>query len=62
MFLRSYVIVVLIIEILLFLVELILSVTSPKNRELRKADKLEQISFIDLSEGYRTSISIFILF
>jgi hypothetical protein len=59
MFLRSYVIVVLIIEILLFLVELILSVTSPKNRELRKADKLEQISFIDLSEGYRTSISIF---
>lgn len=59
MFSQPYIILVLLVEVLLFLAELSLSVISKKNKRLSVANTLDDIDFINLSKGYKTSISIF---
>jgi hypothetical protein len=46
-------------EVALFLVEVIMAVKNEKNRKLRNVDLVEEVDFINLSRGYRTSISFF---
>jgi hypothetical protein len=54
-----YAIVVLVTEIGLFFTELIWASSSKKNRRLRETNTLDNIDFISLEYGYRTSISLF---
>jgi hypothetical protein len=55
----KYILALFLMEIIIFITEVILSVFNKKNQKLKKASSLEDIDFIDLTEGYRTSISFF---
>lgn len=47
------------IEIVVFLVEVMLSSLSKKNRQMAKVNLISEIDFIDLEKGYHTGISVF---
>jgi hypothetical protein len=55
----QYIIALFLLEILIFGTELLFSFYNQKNRKLKKATSVNEVDFIDLSEGYRTSISFF---
>ena len=55
----KYILALFLLEILFYTAELILSKFSKKNNQLRKVSTIEELHFIKLNEGYRTSISIF---
>ena len=56
---QALIIVVLLAETGLFLLEVILSAISGKNKQLRKARSLNEVDFINLDEGHTTGISWF---
>lgn len=53
------ILVVILIEVFIYFLEIILSVRSMENKQLRRANVIEECSFIDLQVGYRTGISYF---
>ena len=55
----KYILALFLMEILFYTTELILSKFSKKNNQLRKVSTIEELHFIKLNEGYRTSVSIF---
>ena len=55
----QYILALFLMEILIFLVEIVLSVRNKKNRKMKSATSLQELGFIDLEEGFRTSISFF---
>jgi hypothetical protein len=56
---KTYAIVILVIEVLLFIVEVLLASRNRANRLLRHVENIDELDFIDLKQGCRTSISIF---
>ncbi len=55
----QYILVLFLLEILFFVTELVCSFFNKKNYRLKKVSTTEDLDFIKLNEGYRTSISIF---
>lgn len=55
----QYIVALFLLEILIYITELLFSVYSKNNQLLKKAKSSDDLDFIDLSEGYRTSISFF---
>jgi len=56
---RQYILALFLLEILIYAAEIVVAVLNKKNKILNDAKSLEGIDFINLSEGYRTSISFF---
>jgi hypothetical protein len=56
---KNYAVGIFIIEVLLFLSEIVMASKSERNRKLKKAKSIVGLDFIDLKQGYKTSISIF---
>jgi hypothetical protein len=50
---------ILLLEMTLFLFEVFRASANPKNKQLRKANSLHNIDFIDLDKGFKTNISWF---
>jgi len=55
----QYILALFILEIVIFLTETLFSVFNKRNQKLKRASSMDEVDFIDLSEGYRTSISFF---
>ncbi len=55
----QYILALFLLEIIIFTTEIVFSCLNTKNRKLKKASNSDELDFIDLSEGYRTSISFF---
>ena len=56
---QALIIAVLLVETGLFLTEVLFSIFNAKNKQLRKAESIEDLDFIDLEEGVTTGISWF---
>jgi len=55
----QYILALFLLEVLIFLTEVLFSFINKKNKLLKQASLINDVNFIDLSEGYRTSISFF---
>ncbi len=55
----QYIVALFLLEVLIYLTEIIFSVFNKKNRILKSISSIEEANFFDLSEGFRTSISFF---
>jgi hypothetical protein len=51
--------ILLFIELGLFIAEVLTAARNDQNRKLRRVHRLEKVDFINLSKGYKTSISLF---
>jgi hypothetical protein len=56
---KTYAIVIFTIEIVLFLTELWIAVRDQFNRKLKRANNIEDVDFLDMNQGYKTSVSYF---
>jgi len=53
------IIIVLVIEVVIFFAEVLLSAFSRKNRKMANSNFIDEVDFIDLEKGCRTGISVF---
>lgn len=53
------ILIVILIEVAIYLGELVYSVRSAKNKQLRKANHLDECEFLNLHDGFRTGLSYF---
>ena len=56
---KTYAIVIFVFEVIIFVTEVIIASRNHVNRKLRRFDSVNDIDFIDLKQGYKTSISLF---